>query len=75
MGRRNSYSNVPTSYGADERSSLGDSHVSTAVTEIAKLQQRAVATMAQYRDSREATLRMLFRDEDIAMYGGIGRKP
>lgn len=66
MARRNSFSLVPSSFGADERSSLGDSHVSDAITAINKVQQRAVATMTHYPHTREGTLSMLFHDTDIA---------
>lgn len=63
--RRGGFQNVPAATYS-ERSSLGDAHVDAAITEITKLAQRAVATMTHYELTRESTLPMLFRDDDIA---------
>lgn len=65
MGRRNSFSLVPRSYAPDERCSMGDNHVNDAITNIANIQQRAVATMTHYGVTREQTLPMLFHDTDL----------
>jgi hypothetical protein len=49
----------------EQRSSLGDLHVETAIGDINRLQTRAVALMSDYDISREDTLPMLFRDGDL----------
>lgn len=47
------------------RSSLGDTHVDNALGDINTLQQSAVALMTSYNVTRENTLPMLFRDDDL----------
>lgn len=66
MGRRNTFSGSVGYRNSDERASLGDAHVNEAIAGIDRLQQKAASVMVHYNLSREATLPMLFRDDDIA---------
>lgn len=50
----------------DERSSIGDGYVDEAVAKLNRTCGAAVATMTKYGHSREKTLPMLFRDDDLA---------
>lgn len=52
--------------GRDERSSLGDFHVETAIGTVNALAQRTVTTMTSYDLTAEQTLPMLFYDGDLA---------
>jgi hypothetical protein len=56
---RQAFENVPGS-GSSARASIGDVHVSFAITELAKTQQATVALMTNYETSLEDTLGMLF---------------
>lgn len=60
MGRRRFYR------PPDTRSSLGDGHVQEACAVLSRNAQRTVNAMTKYEFSREQTLPMLFRDDDIA---------
>lgn len=62
MGRRRVFG----TRGPEERASLGDVHVENAVSEINRICQKTAAVMAHYNHTREHTLPMLFRDEDLA---------
>lgn len=64
MGRRGGWGHL-TAPRPEERSSLGDSHLNEAITNINKVQQQAVALMTHYQPTREKTLSMLFHDTDI----------
>lgn len=64
MSRR-SLKHVSRSYNPDERASMGDFHVNDAIEKLNTLQQKTVATMTHYFPTREATLKMLFHDDDI----------
>lgn len=64
MSRRHNR-HVSRPFGSDIRSSFGDHYLDRAITEINKLQQKAVALMTNYELTREQTLPMIFRDEDI----------
>lgn len=63
MGWRNRRNVTRTS---DERSSIGDGYVDEAVAKLNLTCGAAVATMTRYTQSREETLPMLFRDDDLA---------
>lgn len=60
MGRRRFYR------PPDTRSSLGDQHVQDACTRLTRDAQRTINLMTKYEATRERTLPMLFRDDDIA---------
>lgn len=64
MARRNRNRFI-SSPSSDERASLGDIHVDKAIGDLNQLQQRAVTLMTRYNVSRESTLPMLFRDDDL----------
>lgn len=63
--RRGSFTNVPVGNG-DARASIGDFAVNDAITKLNTAAQRAVALMTTYEHTRESTIPMLFRDQDIA---------
>jgi len=48
------------------RQSIGDAHVNEATAAMAKTQIASVSLLTRYSTSREETLRMLFRDDDLA---------
>lgn len=62
MSRRSHTRHVSTQPG--ERASIGDAWVNEAVANINRMCQKAMAVMTDYHHTREATLQMLFRDED-----------
>lgn len=62
MSRRNRGSR---NWAPELRSSLGDSHVDEAVKDLSMMCAKTIATMTNYELSREQTLPMLFRDEDL----------
>lgn len=51
---------------SDERSSLGDTHVDNAVHQLKKTAELTATVMTSYTPTREKTIAMLFRDDDIA---------
>lgn len=65
MGRRNSSNNVPSPRNG-ERSSIGDFHVDQAIIALNKTCHATIATMTEYKATREATLKMLFPDDTLA---------
>lgn len=65
MGRRVNYNTVGWR-GSDERASLGDAHVETAINSLSRTALISATTMASYQPTREKTIDMLFRDDDIA---------
>lgn len=50
----------------EQRQSIGDAHVDSAVGHLKRTAQITAGVMASYQPTREATLSMLFRDDDIA---------
>lgn len=62
MSRRSRNFGMPR---PEERSSIGDAHVESAIAQINTLAQRAVTTMTTYDRTAEQTLPMLFHDEDL----------
>lgn len=63
MSRKRGARHVSTQPG--ERASIGDAWVNEAVANINRMCQKAMAVMTDYTPTREATLHMLFRDEDM----------
>lgn len=55
----------------DKRSSIGEAHVEKAVVQLSRTCAATVATMTRYIPSREETLPMLFRDDDLAKLAAV----
>lgn len=67
MTRRNSFQNLSSpNKDKDERQSIGDFYVSSAIDSLKERAGAAVATMTHYTTSREGTLAMLFDDAVLA---------
>lgn len=65
MGRGRKQIGVLTPQRADERASIGDVHVSNAGDALNRTCAATVAEMTHYGRTREQTLPMLFRDDDL----------